>query len=115
MARATHFILSGANNSSKTGFTTTDQYDSIGPDVGISKLAANDRVDTSNDVSNLIKQGLMIRLRVRYQEGNEHKTAFILCSISKVSSAITGIRGKAFKGGTITSASIMRRRRRGVA
>lgn len=110
MEREIHWIQSGT---AKIGFAVPDVYSGIGPEVGISKLANGDKVDSVVRVGDAIRQGQILRLRVRYTAGTEVKSSFILCDIDKAPSAIAGLRGKAYKGGEIKSANIIRRRRLG--
>ena len=112
MARAVHFIQVGAGNS-KIGFTTDDVYSEIGPVLGVSKLGANDNVDQLVEVGQLTKSGAALRLKVRYTVGTEVKRGTVICDIDKAPSAVAGLRGKSFRGGTIASATIPRRRRLG--
>lgn len=106
-----HWIQTGT--SGKTGFLTADIYQSIGADVGITKLASADKVDNVVRIGDAIRQGLMMRLRVRYTTGTETKSCTILCDIDKVPSAIAALITRPFKTGEIRSVAIMRRRRRG--
>jgi hypothetical protein len=111
MTRAIHWIQDGVN---KIGFVTEDNYSDIGPVVGVAKLGSADTsVKGANNISNLVKAGQVVRLRIRYKEGTKTKSGLIVCSIDKVASAIAGIRGKGYSGGTILSASIPRRRHLG--
>lgn len=110
MEREIHWIQSGT---AKIGFAAPDVYSDIGPVVGVSKLADEDTVDAMVRVGDAIRQGQVMRLRVRYEEGDEVKSSFILCDIDKAATAIAGLRGKSYKGGEIKSANIIRRRRLG--
>lgn len=110
MAQAVHFITVGANNA-KIGFVTVDGYSDIGPVVGVSKLGNADSVDAVSRVGDMLRAGQALRIAVRYKEGTEIKRSVVLCDVDKAPSAIAGLRGKGFSGGTILSASFPRRRR----
>ncbi len=110
--RAIHWITTGSG-AEKAGFVTSDVYSEIGAVLGVTKLADADTADM-NSVSNLIRYGKMMRLRVRYEDADgDMASATVLCDIDKAPTAIAGLRGKSFKGGTIRSANIIRRRRLG--
>lgn len=110
MAKVTHWIQVGT---AKIGFLAQDNYSSIGPVVGITKLAAGDHVDAMSTVGNLFKSGTALRMKIRYKAGSSTKTASIVCDINKAASAVGGLIGTSYKGGTVSSASLPRRRRLG--
>ena len=97
----------------KVGFRSPDNYSSIGAVVGVTKLASGDKVDALSRVGDLIAQGQAMRLRIRYGSGGTTKSAYVICDLDKAPSAVAGLVGVAYKSGTIKSANIMRRRRRG--
>lgn len=105
-----HWVQVGV---AKIGFLAPDVYGVIGADLGVTKLGNADKVDALVDIGDAIRQGSIMRLRVRYKVGNTKKTSTVICDIDKAPSAIASIRTKSFKGGEITSANIMRRRRLG--
>lgn len=110
--REIHWIQVGSGTA-KIGFSAPDVYSEIGSVLGVTKLAGSDTVDSVARVGDMIRQGQAMRLRVRYEEDGEVKTSTVICDIDKAPSAIAGLRGKSFAGGTIKSANIMRRRRLG--
>lgn len=107
------FVHWVANGAAKIGFLAPDVYGAIGPELGVTKLGNADKVDALVDIGDAIKQGTVMRLRVRYKVGNVTKSSTVICDIDKAPSAIASLRGKSFKGGEIKSANIMRRRRLG--
>jgi hypothetical protein len=115
MAREVHWISVGANNS-KVGFLASeDSYEDISDIVGITKLEEGETISLFQPRSlELVRQGLAIKLRIRYDAGEgQYKNSFVLCDIDKAPTAVAALRGKPFKGGTIKSANITRRRRLG--
>jgi hypothetical protein len=111
--REIHWIQAGAGNA-KIGFSAPDVYSDIGSVVGVTKLGNADTVDSLGRVGDMIRQGQVMRLRIRYEDTDgEMASAFIICDLDKAPSAIAALRNKSFQGGTIKSANIMRRRRLG--
>lgn len=66
-------------------------------------------------VSEGMKTGKLIRLRISYRDTVNSrivtKSARIICPTSKVNTAISGLKGKTYRGKNITGAGIPRRRR----
>ena len=111
MARKTHYVLSGT---AKIAFVTEDNYAIIGAATGVFLLAPNEAVDAVSTVGNLFRYGQAMRLVVRYKNNaGKVKTARIICDIDKAPTAIAALRNQSFKGGTIQSVAIPRRRRLG--
>lgn len=98
-----------------------DVYDaagySIGAAFGITKLAdgyVTDDDDASMTVSEGLKTGKMIRLRLSYKgTDNKTKTARVVCPTAKVDTGLNAVVSKTYKTRDITSAGIPRRRRLG--
>jgi hypothetical protein len=111
MAREVYYILA-QNNAAKVGFVSPSDYATIGSVVGVAKAVAADEVILSR-VGDLLRSGQVLRMKVRYKEGTVTKSGSILCDIDKATTALAGLRGKAYSGGVIQSASIPRRRRLG--
>lgn len=87
-----------------------DVYDSIKTQTGVEEATDANRADgLSYTVAGLLYSGMAAKLTVSYRENNKRKTAEIIVAIDKLSSAITGLKGKSFSGGTIIKAYTPRR------
>lgn len=106
IARLSHAITVGGRT---IGVTLPDIYDGIGDAVGVKKQTAKQVVDDSLTVNEARKQGKAIMLTVS-TTGGSHR---VLCSIEKVSGALSSLRDRKIGSDTITSARIPRKRRRG--
>ena len=112
--RVGHVLTVGAT---KVGVIVSDVYDgngsNIGNVVGVEKITGNNRPDTSNSSSDLLRSGQALRIRISYGEGARARRADILCDIDKAKTAISELPGKTFRNGTIRTAYFARRMRLG--
>lgn len=97
------------------GCLLPDYYQTIGPVCGITRVPDNDPSPPNpTPVPELIRLGLLQRVRATYLEGTTRKSAQIVCSRDKGDTVIGGLRNKTLRTGeTITSACFPRRRRLG--
>jgi hypothetical protein len=102
-----HIMTTSAGT--KIAVTLADEYSKIKDIVGIKAAGAKDVPDASSNVNDLRKYGEAIQLTVRYKGGGSNK---ILCEISKVSGAISGLVSKSIGDKVISSARIPRTRSR---
>lgn len=100
--------------------TLPDVYDStgntIGQAFGLSKLSDTytpDDSDASLTVSEGLKTGKLIRLRLSYKVAGKAKSARVVCPTQKVDTGLSAVLGKTYKGADITGAGVPRRRRLG--
>jgi hypothetical protein len=107
------FILELPDTYASTGNT-------IGSAMGITKAPANfepDEDDIGLSVSEGLKTGRLVRLRVSYRTvvsgRNVTKSARIICPTSKVDTALPSLKSKTYKTFNIVGAGIPRRRRLG--
>lgn len=116
-----HFFSEGSN---RYILELPDTYASTGSNIGsamgITKAPANfepDEDDFGLSVSEGLKTGRLVRLRISYRQTvagrNITKSARIICPTSKVDTALPSLKTKTFKGFNIVGAGIPRRRRLG--
>lgn len=89
----------------------------IGSAMGISKIFPETEIDPDKydtvTVSDGLKNGVLVRLRISYDDGTKNKSARIICPVDKAKVAICALLGKIYKGKIVVSAGIPRRRRLG--
>lgn len=110
--REMHYLTGPGN--ARVSFLAPEVYDDIAEIVGVNKLEDD---DTDRGIfmprsTELVRQGLAIKMRIRYDDG-EIRYSTIYCDIDRAPTAVSSLRGKTFNGGTIRSASVPRRRRLG--
>ena len=109
-------------NSIRFILSLPDVYDSEGSTIagslGFTKAPDNfepDENDVGLSVSDGLRTGKLIRLRLSYRDTVNGRTitksARIVCPASKVNTAISALRSKQYKGNNITGAGVPRRRR----
>lgn len=106
---STRFILSLPDVYGGNGYT-------IGQALGITKAPDGfvaDDDDAGLSVSEGLRTGKLVRLRLSYREGSRSKSTKIVCPTGKVSTAINSIQGKTYDSKKVISAGIPRRRRLG--
>lgn len=109
--RIPHLVGTGGN---AVVVSIPDLYDSIGSVVGVAKLTGEPPDGAGGgEVSDLMKNGQAIRIRIAYKIGTKRKTADILCAVDKIKTAIHALPSKTFNGGDVISAFFPRRRRLG--
>lgn len=109
IARKEHLVKVGTR---KFLVELPDVYDSISTLTGVSEATDADRADAlSYTIPGLLYSGQVAKLTVSYNENNKRKTAEIVVAIDKLQSAIAGLKGKSFAGGTIIKAYSPRRAR----
>lgn len=110
-ARVPHKVVVGTTS---VGVYLLDEYSSIGPLVGVTKVSDTDIPAISGTVSDLVRRGAIARLKIGYEgTGGRRKYAHIICDLDKVKTAVSTLPGKSFKSGTIKSAFFGQRRRLG--
>lgn len=116
MATATHLItIDGITNSIILSDVYEDNGSNIGSTIGIEKVNANSSVPDKTrpiDIASALKNGLLIRLNLRYNDpanSGRTKSGRIVCPIDKGYEAVTNLKGKQYRGGTIQSVSVPQR------
>lgn len=94
------------------------EYD-IGSAMGISALGDDYEVsadDVTLEISQGMKAGILMRMRVTYQDTTNNgktKSAKVVCPVEKAATAITTLLSKKYDSGNVTGAGVPRRRRLG--
>jgi hypothetical protein len=89
----------------KVGVMLPDSYDSIKTVVGVEKTSSTNLPDVTADIKNLLRNGQVIRLRIRYKNARgKFTTSDILCDKDKVAGATADLLNKQYNGATILRA-----------
>jgi hypothetical protein len=97
-----HIISVGG---AKVGVMLPASYDSIKTIVGVEQASSSNLPDVTADIKNLLRNGQVIRLRIRYKNAKgKSATSSILCDKDKVAGAAADLINKQYNGGTILSA-----------
>lgn len=91
----------------------TEKYDSvIGPIVGITALTGAPPAGSFTETAvNGVRKGILGSVKISFRVGTKRKTTSLLCSLEKIDTCVAELPGKAYGGGTITSARFPTRRR----
>lgn len=109
--RVPHLVGSGAN---AVVVSLPDVYGQIASTVGVKKLESDPPEDASGgEVSDLMRGGQALKIRISYKVGTKRKTSDILCAVDKIKTAMPALPSKNFNGGDIIRAYFPRRRRLG--
>ena len=89
----------------------------IGSAMGITKIDPATEINPDDydslTIGEGLKAGMLLRMRISYEDGTKTKSARIVCPIDKAKAAKASLLGKTYKGKNIISAGIPRRRRLG--
>lgn len=98
----------------KTVVYLANVYETIGALIGVDRVSDTSDIDSEADISDLISRGQAIRIRVGYgTEGvGRLKYAYVACDLDNAKN-MSKLVGKAFKGATIQTVGIRRRRKLG--
>ena len=83
-------------------------YTGIAGKTGVDEAGENDQDEPLYPVKELLAKGVLIRLAVSIKDGTKRKSRELLVTSDKVVTALEGLKGQPFAGGTITSARIPR-------
>lgn len=109
--RVPHLVGTGAN---AVVVSLPDVYGSIASVVGVAKLEGDPPNDASGgEVSDLMRGGQAIKIRISYKVGTKRKTSDVVCAVDKIKTAIQALPSKNFNGGDVIRAYFPRRRRLG--
>lgn len=109
--RVPHLVGTGSNS---VVVSLPDVYGQIGSSVGVAKLEGEPPEGASGgEVSDLMRGGQAIKVRISYKIGTKRKTADILCAVDKIKTGLHALPSKTFNGGDIIRAYFPRRRRLG--
>jgi hypothetical protein len=90
------------------------QSSTFGAVFGLTKLADNfvpDEDDAGITVSEGLKTGKLVRVRLSYKDGTKFKSARVVCPTARLEAALQSASTRKYKGKDIISAGIPRRRR----
>lgn len=98
-------------NGQKTVVHLADIYQNIGAVVGVNKLSDDAQIENAADITDLIKLGQAIKVRVGYgAEGARLKYSYVFCDIDNAKNMGKMI-GKGFKNAEVQTVGIRRRRK----
>jgi hypothetical protein len=108
LKRVPHTITVGA---AKVGVILPDEYGGLGTILGVDKLTTSNKPELSSTSNDLVRSGQALKIKVSFAIGTKRRTAYLLCDIDKVKTAVTELVGKSFRGSTIKTAYFPRRAR----
>lgn len=86
-----------------------DVYQGLGTVTGISS-GSPENSDGGHTLSTAKMAGLLGQIRISYKDGTKTKSSLLSVAIDKMDTAVSDVLGKQYRGFTIASASIPRRR-----
>lgn len=84
-------------------------YTGLAGETGIDKATDAQEDEPRHRIGELLARGIVVRIAVSVKDGTRVKTRQLLVTRDKVVTALETLKGKAFAGGTISSARVRRR------